>query len=195
MVVPAVVLVVLALVVAAAGVLAHAHRLPRNRVLGVRTGWTMSRVDTFRRANRAAAPAFVAAGAVGVVAGGAATASAWGGSTAAAITLVLVGLLGVLVLLGVGGVVGARFAELDEAEERAAAALPGGCCTPDDTADIRDEPEAFATDATDAAGEPCAPAGCGGACSLCPRAAAAPAAGDLPAGGGPVTSPRSPDRP
>jgi len=47
MVVPvlAAVLVVAAAAVLVVGILAAAHRLPRNRVIGVRTSWTMARID------------------------------------------------------------------------------------------------------------------------------------------------------
>jgi len=162
--VPALVLIVAALAVGAAGLLARVHRLPRNRVLGVRTTWTMSRVDTFRRANRAAAPAFIAAGAAGTVAGVAAVLAP---STVAAVVLLAVGVLGLLALLGVAGTVGARYAAADEAEERAAIAEAASSpCT-------LGAPEEEAS-ADDAPAQPCAPAGaCGGACSLCPRGAAA----------------------
>lgn len=136
MLVPALVLVAAALVVGVAGLLALRHRLPRNRVLGVRTVWTMASVDAFRRANRAAAPAFVLAGVLGAVAGVAAVLAA---TTAAAVTMLVLGVVGLVVLLGVGGVVGARFAV---AEETALRTLPpAGPCT-------AGEPE------------PCAPEGC-----------------------------------
>ncbi len=149
MIVPALVLVAAALVVGVAGVLALGHRLPRNRVLGVRTVWTMGSVDAFRRANRAAAPAFVLAGVAGVVGGVAAVLAA---TTAAAVTMLVLGVVGLVVLLGAGGVVGARFAA---AEEAALANLPApGPCT----AGAPEEPT-------------CAPAGCG-SCALGCRTAA-----------------------
>lgn len=158
MVVPvlAAVLVVAAAAVLVVGCLAAAHRLPRNRVIGVRTVWTMSRVDSFRRANRVAAPAFVAAGAVGVVAGVVALLAP---TTAAAVTLVVVGFVGVVVLMGVAGTVGSRFAALDREQTLAAEGLAAtGPCTLDQ--------EPPAEDCGSAAGA------CGGACSLCPRAGA-----------------------
>ena len=185
MLVPALVLVAVGVVLGAVGVLARVHRLPRNRVLGVRTPWTMARVDTFRRANRAAAPAFAGAGGVGVVAG---TAAALAPSTATTLTLLAVGAVGTVLLVGVGGVIGSRFALLDEAEERAAqAGAAAGCCTagtadPGDPADDGKPPPAVPP------GE-CAPTGCAGACSLCPRG------GGAGADPGVVTSPRSPGRP
>jgi hypothetical protein len=150
-IVPAVVLVVAALVVGVAGVLALGYRLPRNRVLGVRTTWTMSSVDAFRRANRAAAPAFVLAGVLGVVGGVAAPLAA---TTAAAVTVLVLGVVGLVVLLGVGGVVGSRFAEAEETTLRNLPA-PGPC-----TAGEPEEPS-------------CAPEGCascvlGGACRTAP---------------------------
>ncbi len=153
MIVPALVLTVAALVVGVAGVLASAHRLPRNRVLGVRTTWTMSSVAAFRRANRAAAPAFVAAGVVGFA--GAATA-VLASSTVSGVTMLVLGAVGLVGLLGVGGVVGSRVAVAEEAEHEALASLPPTPCMPP-----ADEP-------ADAA---CAPAAaCGGACAICPRA-------------------------
>ena len=121
MIVPALVLTLAALVVGGAGVLALVHRLPRNRVLGVRTLWTMGSVDAFRRANRAAAPAFVGAGLVGLAGAGAALLSA---TTVAGVTMLVLGALGLVGLLGAGGIVGARFAAAEEAEHEALAALP-----------------------------------------------------------------------
>lgn len=155
MLVPALVLIATALVVGVAGVLAALHRLPRNRVLGVRTAWTMSSVDAFRRANRAAAPAFVVAGVVGVVAGVVALASA---GFATALTVLVVGALGLVGLTGVAGVVGMRFATADEAEVRGAFAGPDTPCTATATADEQCAPEATG-------------GACGGSCALCPRAA------------------------
>lgn len=156
MFVPALVLIVAALVVGCAGVLAARHRLPRNRVLGVRTAWTMSSVDAFRRANRAAAPAFVMAGVVGVVAGVVALASP---GFATALTVLVVGALGLVGLTGVAGVVGMRFAAADEAEVRAAFAGPDTPCT----AVAPTDDEACAPEAPGGA--------CGGSCALCPRTA------------------------
>ncbi|WP_433784558.1 SdpI family protein [Actinomycetospora sp. CA-101289] len=154
MIVPALVLTLAALVVGVAGVLASAHRLPRNRVLGVRTTWSMSSVAAFRRANRAAAPAFVAAGVVGIAGALAAVLSA---STVSGVTMLVLGALGLVGLLGVGGVVGSRVAVAEEAEHDALLAMPPTPCT----AGAPEPPD----DAT------CAPAGaCGGACALCPRA-------------------------
>jgi hypothetical protein len=149
-IVPALVLTVAALVVGGAGVLALAHRLPRNRVLGVRTLWTMGSVDAFRRANRSAAPAFVGAGVVGLAAASAALLSA---TTVAGVTMLVLGALGLVGLLGAGGVVGARFAAAEEAEHEALAALPPtSCMPPEEPAD-------------------CAPATglCGGSCAICPK--------------------------
>jgi hypothetical protein len=153
----AAVLVVAAAAVLVVGILAATHRLPRNRVIGVRTGWTMARIDSFRRANRVAAPAFVASGVVGLAAGVVALLAP---TTAAAVTLVVVGVLGLVGLMGVGGAVGARYAEADRtatlADERRASAP----CT------LGGEPAQDDADACGSAGA------CGGACSLCPRAGA-----------------------
>ena len=159
MIVPALVLAAAALLVGGAGVLAFSHRLPRNRVLGVRTVWTMGSVAAFRRANRAAAPAFVGAGVAGLVGAGAALVAA---TTAAGVTMLVLGALALVGLLGAGGVVGARFADAEEAEHEALMALPATPCTagaPEESA----EP---------APADDCAPATgvCGGSCAICPRA-------------------------
>ncbi|MEJ2886855.1 SdpI family protein [Actinomycetospora aeridis] len=156
MIVPALVLAVAALVVGGAGVLAMFHRLPRNRVLGVRTVWTMGSVDAFRRANRAAAPAFVGAGLAGLVGAVAAPLAA---TTAAAVTMLVLGALALVGLLGAGGVIGSRFADAEHAENDALMALPATPCT-------AVTPEERPAD--------CAPATgiCGGSCSICPRAQA-----------------------
>jgi hypothetical protein len=142
--------------VGGAGVLALRHRLPRNRVLGVRTVWTMGSVDAFRRANRAAAPAFVAAGLAGLAGAVAAVLAA---TTAAGVVMLVLGALALVGLLGAGGVVGARFAAIEEAQDAAFADQTAGPCT---------------------AGEPepacdTAPGACGGSCALCPRGAASQA--------------------
>jgi SdpI/YhfL family protein len=160
MVVPvlAAVVIVAAAAVLVVGILAAAHRLPRNRVIGVRTGWTMARIDSFRRANRVAAPAFVASGLVGVAAGVVALLAP---TTAAAVTLVVVGVLGLVGLMGVGGAVGARYAAADRTATLEAERRGSGPCT------LGQEP---GDDAADACGS--AAGACGGACSLCPRAGA-----------------------
>jgi hypothetical protein len=158
MVVPvlAAVLVVVAAAVLVVGILAAVHRLPRNRVIGVRTAWTMARIDSFRRANRVAAPAFVASGAVGVAGGVVALLAP---TTAAAVTLVVVGVLGLVGLMGVGGATGARYAEADRTATLADERRTSGPCT------LGGVPEE-----ADACGS--AAGACGGACSLCPRAGA-----------------------
>ncbi|HEY2221941.1 SdpI family protein [Actinomycetospora sp.] len=160
MVVPvlAAVLVVAAAAVLVVGILAATHRLPRNRGIGVRTSWTMARVDSFRRANRVAAPAFLAAGLVGVAAGAAGLLAP---TVGAAATLLVVGLVGLVGLVGVGGSIGSRYAAADRVVTLEAESRPAGPCTQGEE--------------TDEAADACAPttAGtCGGACSLCPRAAA-----------------------
>ncbi|GLZ49113.1 hypothetical protein Acsp06_52980 [Actinomycetospora sp. NBRC 106375] len=153
MIVPALVLAAAALLVGGAGVLALFHRLPRNRVLGVRTVWTMGTVDAFRRANRAAAPAFVAAGVAGIAGAVAAVLAA---TTGAGITMLVLGAVALIGLLGAGGVIGSRFAAAEEAEDAALADLPS--CT---AGAVEEEP------ACDTA-----PGACGGTCALCPRAQA-----------------------
>ncbi len=161
MVVPvlAAVLIVAAAAVLVVGVLAATHRLPRNRVIGVRTSWTMARIDSFRRANRVAAPAFVASGVVGLAGG---VVGLLAPTTAAALTLVVVGFVGLVVLLGVGGSIGARYAAADRAETLEAESRAAGPCTlGEDSAD-----EGAVADACGSTGA------CGGACSLCPHAGA-----------------------
>ena len=170
MIVPALVLIALAVIVGVAGALALVHRLPRNRLIGVRTAWTMSRVDTFRRANGAAAPAMRASGGVGVIGGVGALAAT--GRGASAVVLLVVGAVGLLVLLGAAGALGMRFAIADEAAEEAARqSVASGPCTlqgADDTADTdggADQPD------DGVSGESCdTTSSCAGACALCPRA-------------------------
>ena len=157
MVVPvlAAVLILASLVVAVVGVLAATQRLPRNRVIGVRTGWTMARIDAFRRANRVAAPAFTGAGVLGLVAGVTALLSP---VTVAAVTLLVVGALGLVVLFGIGGVLGGRYAEADRAATLEAENRPAQPCSvpvPDDG---------------------CGPetrSACAGSCAICPKGAGA----------------------
>jgi hypothetical protein len=157
-IVPALVLAAAALVVGVAGVLALCHRLPRNRVLGVRTVWTMGSVDAFRRANRAAAPAFVGGGVAGLVG---AAASLVAATTAAAVTMLVLGSLALVGLLGAGGVVGSRVADAEHAENDALMTLPATPCTA-----VTPEEPAPADDCASSAGL------CGGSCSICPRAQA-----------------------
>ncbi|WP_328407347.1 SdpI family protein [Nocardia sp. NBC_00403] len=64
MFVVALVLFVLALVAIATGVLGLTGKLPRNRVVGVHTEAALHDEETFRIANRVAAPTSVAAGAL-----------------------------------------------------------------------------------------------------------------------------------
>jgi hypothetical protein len=159
-IVPALVLTLAALLVGVAGVLASVHRLPRNRVLGVRTAWTMGSVAAFRRANRAAAPAFVAAAVVGLAG---AVAAVLATSAVSGVTMLVLGAVGLVGLLGVGGVVGSGVALAEEAEHEALAAMPPTPCTAG-----APEPAESSEPAEAAA---CAPAGaCGGACAICPRA-------------------------
>ncbi|MEU2126388.1 SdpI family protein, partial [Nocardia niwae] len=77
MFVVALVLFVLAVVAVATGALGLTGRLPRNRFFGVHTEAALSTDETFRIANRVAAPTSIAAGAllfagglVGLAAGG-----------------------------------------------------------------------------------------------------------------------------
>ncbi|WP_018330383.1 SdpI family protein [Actinomycetospora chiangmaiensis] len=159
MVVPvlAAVLILAGLVVGVVGVLAATQRLPRNRVIGVRTSWTMARVDAFRRANRVAAPAFVGAGVLGLLGGVTALLSP---VTAAAVTLLVVGALALLVLLGVGGVLGGRYAEADREATLEAESRPAQPCSlPQNVPDDSCGPEARSA--------------CAGSCAICPKGAGA----------------------
>jgi hypothetical protein len=100
--------------------------LRRNRFVGIRTAAAMVSEDTFRLANRVAAPVLLAAAAVAVVGGIAALAA----PSAGAYTVVLgVAGTGTLGLIAAGGVLGSRAAALAETPRAPAApaapAAPG----------------------------------------------------------------------
>jgi uncharacterized membrane protein len=65
----AVIVIVAGVVVALTGVLGLTGRLPRNRLVGVRTAATMRSDETFRQGNRAAAPAIILGGLLAVPGG------------------------------------------------------------------------------------------------------------------------------
>ncbi len=86
------ILFVLAFVAIATGVLGLTGRLPRNRFLGVHTDDALSTEETFRIANRVAAPTSVAAGFLLFAGGLIAFAAPWAvalGVAAAALVLAL----------------------------------------------------------------------------------------------------------
>lgn len=104
--------------------------LPRNRFAGVRTPAAMSSDEAFGLANRVAAPATMAGGAVTFLVGACLLALR---SWTTALVLLIVGLLGAVALTLVGGVLGNRAATA-LAEQRSAepagpcAGCPGGGC-------------------------------------------------------------------
>ncbi|NHD18952.1 SdpI family protein [Actinopolyspora sp. BKK1] len=90
--------------------------LPRNRYAGVRTPDALRDEQTFRLANRVAAPPILAGGAVAVIAGGCAAAL---GTAATSWLVVGIGAVGAVALILTGGMLGARAA--------AAAPVESGC--------------------------------------------------------------------
>ncbi|MFF0816587.1 SdpI family protein [Rhodococcus sp. NPDC003318] len=139
--------------VAAAGM---TGRLPRNRWAGVRTPDTLASEETFRLANRIAAPTLAAAAVLLVIGGiGALTLGTLGGLALAAVAV-----LASLMIAGYGGTVGAR---------TAAAAAPAGC---GDACGCGSAPEAATTSAlvSESAADRAAAADCGvdscGSCTL-----------------------------
>ncbi|ASU80661.1 hypothetical protein CDG81_23015 [Actinopolyspora erythraea] len=90
--------------------------LPRNRYVGVRTPAALRDDETFRLANRVAAPPILASGAIAVVVG---CCLAVLGGTGTGWLITGIGAFGALVLLVAGGVLGGRAA--------AAAPEPSGC--------------------------------------------------------------------
>jgi len=98
-------------------------QLPRNRYVGVRTPAAMRSEEAFELANRVAAPAILAGGAVAVLAGASMPMLASGFSVAMVAAL---GFVGAFVLMTVGGVMGTRAAEAMPAPAPAAGGC-GGC--------------------------------------------------------------------
>ncbi|MFE7796679.1 SdpI family protein [Nocardia sp. NPDC057440] len=126
MFVVALVLFVLALVAIATGVLGLTGKLPRNRVVGVHTEAALHDEETFRIANRVAAPTSVAAGAL-LFAGGlvAMAAGAVPGLIVAAGTAVVA-----LFTLGAGANAAAQaVADLVPAEEAGGCGQSCGACS------------------------------------------------------------------
>lgn len=81
--------------------------LPRNRYAGVRTPAALRDDETFRLANRVAAPPILAGGAIAVVVGCCLAAL---GGTGTGWLIAGIGVLGALVLIVAGGVLGGRAA-------------------------------------------------------------------------------------
>ncbi|WP_067477984.1 SdpI family protein [Nocardia amamiensis] len=129
MFVVALVLFVLAVVAIATGALGLTGRLPRNRFFGVHTEAALSSDETFRVANRVAAPTSIAAGAL-LFAGGlvALAASGFVALVVAAGTAVVA-----LFTLGAGATAAAQ-----AADELAPPAEVGGCGSSCGACSLRD---------------------------------------------------------
>jgi uncharacterized membrane protein len=110
------------LAMAVVGLLGLRRRLPRNRFAGVRTVNTLRDDETFAVGNQVGGPLSIAAGLVALVAGAAVFAAH---GTGMALTLIVLGVVGALVLTVTGGVLG------DRAARRVPASLAeaGGGCT------------------------------------------------------------------
>lgn len=99
------VLVALALLTVAA--LGWRQTLPRNRFIGVRTPASLRSDETFRLANRVAAPALLAGGVACLLGGGV----TFGANGAALVVVAAVSGFGAVALAAAGGVQGHRAAE------------------------------------------------------------------------------------
>lgn len=102
--------------------------LPRNQRAGVRTPATLRSEDTFQQGNRAAAPAIVAAGAIGLLTGVSLPMLSSASSVGIVATL---GFVGGFALLAVGGLIGNRVAAAmpePTPADAGCAGCPGGCC-------------------------------------------------------------------
>ncbi|GAB3286722.1 SdpI family protein [Parasphingorhabdus pacifica] len=102
-------------------------QLPVNRYFGVRTEAAMRSGEAFTLANRAAAPALMSAGGVGVLSGASLPVLA---STFSVVLVIALGLIGVFVLTGAGGVVGDKVAATvpEPAPAGGCGGCAGGCC-------------------------------------------------------------------
>lgn len=153
----ATVLFVVALLVGGVAVAGMTGRLPRNRWAGVRTPDTLASEESFRLANRIAAPTLVAAALLLVIGGtGTLILDTVGGLAVAAVAIVAA-----LVTAGYGGTVGARAA--------AATASTGcgtscGCGTSPDASDSPAAPAA-AECTTESPAADCGTDSCG-SCAL-----------------------------
>ncbi|SDP75627.1 SdpI/YhfL protein family protein [Actinopolyspora xinjiangensis] len=130
--------------------------LPRNRYVGVRTPAALRDDETFRLANRVAAPPILASGAIAVVVGGCLAVL---GGTGTGWLITGIGVFGALVLLVAGGVLGGRAA--------AAAPEPSGCAVCS-TASGKDVPPASGGGGCAAAGLCSAAGGCFAATATAP---------------------------
>ena len=166
LVVVVVLLVGLALVVGATGLLGLLGRLPGNGVLGVRTPETRRSPEAWLVANKAAGPGFLAAGvALGLGAVGAGLIGGWIGAL-----VVVAALVGAVALLNVAGLAGS----LAAAVWQAAQDDDEGCCG-DSGCGCGDaghaEAPAGAGCSADAAptgtGDPAADCGVSGGCGSC----------------------------
>lgn len=111
-------------------------RLPRNRYAGVRTRASLRTADAFALANRVAAGPLGAAAVVALVGGAALTAA--GRSGALPWVLGVFTLVGTVVLAGLGGLLGARAAQVAVTEQQAAPTCGGVCAGCDLVAGCRE---------------------------------------------------------
>ncbi len=122
----ALVLFVLALVAIATGLLGLTGRLPRNRFVGVHTEAALSSEQTFRIANRVAAPTSVGAGAL-LFAGGLVVLAA---GTPVALVVAFVAAVIALFTLGAGAdAAGRAIADLVPAQPSGACGQSCGACS------------------------------------------------------------------
>ncbi|MFI9507077.1 SdpI family protein [Nocardia sp. NPDC052566] len=128
MFVVALVLLVLAVVAIATGVLGLTGRLPRNRFVGVHTEAALASDQTFRIANRVAAPTSVAAGAL-LFAGGLVLLSASG-----VVAVALTAGVALVALFTLGAGANAAAAAVD----RLAPVQTGGCGSACGACSLRD---------------------------------------------------------
>lgn len=156
MIVVAVLLFVLAAAFAAIGVLARVGALPGNSFVGVRTPETRRDPEIWRLANRVLAPPLLAAALVAAFAGvGVIVLDGLGWEIAAAI----LGVVGALVLVGIGGQLGAKAAA--GLTDLRAARQGDACCSSGDDA-CAPGADSCATDA-----DPSADCGVVGGCGSC----------------------------
>jgi hypothetical protein len=100
-------------------------QLPLNRYVGIRTEATLRSEDAFEIGNRAAAPAILAAGAVGSLSG---LALPLLPSFSSVVLVATIGLIGGFALMTAGGVIGNRAAEAMPEPSGGCAGCAGGCC-------------------------------------------------------------------
>lgn len=132
----AVLLLLAGSVLAVLALLGATGRLPRNRVAGVRTAASLRTADAFLLANRVASGPLGAAAVIGVAGGAALAATGRDGATSW--VLAVLAALGLVVMAGIGGALGARAAELSVAAQRPAPTCGGACAGCDLVAGCRD---------------------------------------------------------